>query len=92
MTEITGRRRIRRSRAEWQQLIGEQAGSGLTQSAFCALHGISVGSFRNWRHRLAAEAAPDPWVELGAVAEHGAGGWDIELDLGEGVRLRFRRC
>jgi putative transposase len=92
MTEITGRHRIRRSHAEWRQLIEEQAGSGLTQSGFCALRGISVGSFRNWKHRLAAEAPPDPWVELGAFAGHGAAGWDIELDLGEGVRLRFRRC
>ena len=65
MTEMTGRRRIRRNRVEWQQLIEEQAGSGLTQSAFCASHGISVGSFGNWKRRLPAEAASDPWVELG---------------------------
>lgn len=90
MTEMTGSRRIRRSRAEWQRLIEEQAGSGLTQSAFCALHGVSVGSFGNWKRRFAANAPSDPWVDLGAFA--GAAGWDIELDLGEGVRLRFRRC
>ena len=92
MTEVNSRRRIRRSRAEWQQLIEEQAGSGLTQSAFCASRGIGVGSFGNWKRRLAAEAPPDPWLELGARAGRGAGGWDIEVDLGEGVRLRFRRC
>jgi hypothetical protein len=92
MTDVIEHRRIRRSRAEWQQLIGEQADSGLTQSAFCASRGICIGSFRNWRHRLAAEAPPDSWVELGTVAGHGAGGWDIELELGEGVCLRFRRC
>lgn len=92
MTDMGGGRRIRRSRAEWQQLIEEQARSGLTQSAFCASRGISVGSFGNWKRRLAGEASPDAWLELGAVAGHGASGWDIELDLGEGVCLRFRRC
>jgi hypothetical protein len=92
MTEMTGRRRIRRNRVEWQQLIEEQAGSGLTQSAFCASHGISVGSFGNWKRRLSAEAPLEPWLELGTLGGHGAAGWDVELDLGEGVCLRFRRC
>jgi len=34
MSETTGRR-IRRSESEWQQLIAEQAQSGLSQVAFC---------------------------------------------------------
>ena len=92
MTEVISRGRMRRSRAEWQQLIEEQASSGLSQSAFCASRGIGVGSFGNWKRRLAAEASPDPWLELGALAGHGTGGWDVEVDLGQGVRLRFRRC
>ncbi len=92
MTEMTARRRIRRSRAEWQQLIEEQATSGQTQSVFCTSRGISVGSFGNWKRRLVTQAPPDPWVTLGSLSGHGAGGWDIELDLGDGVCLRFRRC
>jgi hypothetical protein len=51
---MTGRHRIRRCRAEWRQLVEEQAGRGLAQSGFCASRGISVGSFRSWKHRLAA--------------------------------------
>lgn len=85
-------RRIRRSRAEWQRLIEEQAVSGQTQAAFCAGRGIGVGSFQSWKQRLAGEAPPEPWVALDALAGNGVSGWEIELDLGEGVCLRLRRC
>ena len=91
MSEST-RRRIRRSEAEWQRLINEQSDSGQTQAAFCAANGISVASFQNWRRRLAAEASPAPWFELGTLAQQGTSAWDIELDLGDGVCLRLRRC
>ena len=89
------RRRIRRSPSEWQQLIDEQAGSGLSQSAFCAERGISVASFRNWKRRLASQSqpAPEPWLELGTLGGRAeSGGWDIELELGDGLCLRLRRC
>lgn len=91
------RRRIRRSPSEWQQLIDEQAGSGLSQSAFCTARGISVASFRNWKRRLAAEsqAQPEsgPWLELGTLGGRAeSGGWEIELELGDGLCLRLRRC
>jgi hypothetical protein len=95
------RRRIRRSRSEWQQLINEQAGSGLGVAAFCAARGISGASFRNWKRRLAAQSDPEagrqpesePWLELGTLAGRaGSSGWDIELELGDGLCLRLRRC
>lgn len=84
---------IRRSRDEWRRLIDEQAGSGQTQVAFCAAHGISVGSLQNWKRRLAApDATPAPWLELGALTEARSATWDIELELGDGICLRLRRC
>ena len=86
-------RRIRRSRDEWRRLIDEQAGSGQTQSAFCAARGISVGSLRNWRRRLGASIETSgSWLELGTLAEAKSPAWDVELDLGDGICLRLRRC
>jgi len=84
--------RIRRSQTEWQRLIDDQSDSGQTQAAFCAASGISVASFQNWKRRLAAEVSPAPWLELGTLAQQGTSAWDIELDLGDGVCLRLRRC
>ena len=46
MTEIP-RRHVRRSPSEWQQLIDEQARSGLSQTAFCAARAVSTTSFQH---------------------------------------------
>ena len=51
-----------------------------------------VGSFQYWKRRLAAEVSSVPWLELGALAQQSTLAWDIELDLGDGVCLRLRRC
>ena len=88
----TKRRRIRRSQTEWQQLIDDQTDSGQTQAAFCAANGLGVGSFQNWKRRLAAEVSPEPWLALGTLAQQGTSAWDIELELGDGICLRLRRC
>ena len=87
------KRQKRHSRGEWRRLINEQAESGQTQAAFCAMRGISVGSLQNWKRRLSVSAAtPEPWLELGTLAEARSATWDIELDLGDGICLRLRRC
>lgn len=85
-------RRIRRSREQWERLIEEQSASELTQAAYCRANGISLASFQNWKRRLAAEAPAESWFELGALDAAQAPRWDIELELGEGICLRLRRC
>ena len=93
MSNMT-KRYARRSPEEWQSLVEEQAASGLTQVAFCKAHGVSVASFCNWKQRLAQEAsaAPSPWVEIGTLSDSDSPRWDIELQLGDGICLRLRRC
>ncbi|WP_425274676.1 IS66 family insertion sequence element accessory protein TnpA [Thioalkalivibrio halophilus] len=39
----------RRSGEEWQRLVSGWPRSGLTQEAYCAQHGISVGSLQRGR-------------------------------------------
>ena len=73
---------------DWQRLSDEQVGSAQTQSAFCAAHGIRVASLRNWRRRLGApEANPEPWLELGRLAEKEVT-LDAEIELGNGDARR----
>ena len=90
----TPRRHVRRSPSEWQQLIDEQARSGLSQRAFCAARALSAKSFQHWKRQLATPAAPaSSWLDLGSLpAPAVVGGWDIALELGDGVCLRLRRC
>lgn len=91
--------RTRRCADQWRTLIAEQAESGLSQEAFCKEKRLALSTFANWKRRLAAsepviedEPAPDPttWIDLGNLGARSSG-WDIELDLGDGVCLRLRR-
>jgi len=86
--------RPRRSRDEWRRLVEEQACSGQTQAAFCASRALSVTSLQYWKRRLAATPPRPAWLDLGRLDERGSApsGWEIELDLGQGVCLRLRRC
>jgi putative transposase len=90
MAEETGSGRVRRSGAEWERLVAEQAGSGLGQRAFCEQRGVSYGTFCGWRRRLREEGSGARFVE---VALEGAplARWEVELALGDGVVLRLRR-
>jgi hypothetical protein len=98
-------RRARRSRAQWQSLIERGERSRLGIAAFCRGEGVSTASFYAWRKRLRQPPAPaggsasgetqarhDTFLDLGALGGGGgAGRWDIELALGDGVVLRLRR-
>ena len=58
-TSIPAARRVRRSRAEIDQLLELFEGSGQTQAAFCREHGLSVPTFSSWRRkRREAESLP----------------------------------
>lgn len=88
--------RIRRSVSQWQQIMSQFARSGLSVSAFCALHSIAQGTFQRWRQKLSApESASAPsvdWVpvQLPGVDRAEERLWDIELILPDGVHLRMR--
>lgn len=103
---MSARRNKRHSAEQWQAWIEEQASSGLSQQAFCEQKGLAKSSFQLWKRRLgltpsvttppsqpAAEVSSlfAPVVAPDEAPEHQAGGWEIELDLGDGVCLRFRR-
>ena len=42
----------RRTQREWENLIGEQARSGLSAKEFCQSKSIGLASFYQWRRRL----------------------------------------
>jgi len=90
--------RKRRGRAQWQRLITEQAGSGLSQRAFCERRGLAYATFCGWRRRLGVEAPERKredegaaFVELDVGSAAPGPAWEVELALGEGVVLRVRR-
>ena len=88
-------KRIRRSRAEWQDIIKAWQTSQLAARQFCAEHNIPYASFCNWRRKLsqANEAGSDTenFFELLPVNEPPATGWRITLKLGGDVELVLSR-
>ena len=90
--------RNRRTAEQWRALIAEQSECGLSQSAFCKRKKLALSTFNLWKRRLAESDGPpatrsgeqDSWIDLGQLASSRSG-WDIELDLGDGVCLRLRR-
>ena len=88
----------RRTPEQWQQLIEQQAASGLTQKVFCHQHDIRPATFGYWKRKLSAASSTDQesessWLDLSALTTAGkqSGIWKIELDLGNGVVLRLNQ-
>ena len=95
MAKGSGTRAPRRSDSQWLTLFDEQLASGLTQGAFCARHGLSIGGFGKAKQRLARKAlavkasVKPEFVEVPVtpvVSQH----WDLELCVGEGLVVRVR--
>lgn len=87
-------RAVRRSAAEWRQLIDRQRDSGQSQASFCRAQGVSLGTFQHWKRRLRDDATSpgaSPWLELPLGLKQPEGRWEIELELGGGVCLRLSR-
>ena len=85
-----------RSSSEWQALLAAFEASNQTVSAFCAEQGISSASFYRWRSRLSAEGGPPApsFIDISPPAASlppSPTTWRIELDMGNGVTLRFHR-
>jgi len=90
----TKSKHIRRSADKWSSILSDQRASGLSQVEFCKREGIALSTFARWRQRLSVDkqvaSGDEPWIELGDLPGTHAG-WDIELDLGDGICLRLRR-
>lgn len=92
------RRYVRRSRQQWSELIELQPGSGLSIPKFCDQAGVSYQSFMAWRKKLeipVSSSIDSPqFVELTSPDNDVNDStpiipWQVELDLGHGVRLRL---
>jgi len=86
----------RRGQEEWQRLIAEQQCSHLSQKAYCQELGLGLSTFQYWKRKLTTAglsvSPADAWLELpSAVDVSLVAGWDIELELGNGVCLRFKQ-
>ena len=93
----------RRTPAQWQQIINDQAISGLPQKAYCHQHGLSLATFCNWKKKLASHQHVDDtcsvsptandWLEVPPPENEPCDNrWNRELELPGGVTLRIRQA
>jgi len=100
LSRASPRRRVRRSREQWRELVARFEQSGQNRKQFCAEQDLSVGSFTQWQRKLrepvpggANVAEEAVFIELprSGAAAGPPGPWELELQLGAGVVLRLRR-
>ncbi len=80
--------RVVRSATEWSTIMADFERSGMSRKRFCESLGLSPKTFSSWRCRLRPGGGKGSFVELAPPA---VSGWDVELELGDGVVLRVRR-
>ena len=94
------KKRINRSRRQWQSLLDEFHRSGLTKVAFCKQHGIAVSSLNRWQKVLDDQSDDGDFIDVTeslsrtspvpSPGRHGDNGWEVELALGNNIVLRVR--
>ena len=95
-------KRVRRSAAQWRELLSRFESSGLGVAEFCHRESVSAASFYQWRSRLGADDgvvvgkahAAAAFVDLGAVSSGvfaPAAAMELHLDLGGGLSLHLVR-
>lgn len=91
--------RVRRTVAEWREVIEAQESSGLSVLAFCEREKLSRSAFTRWRREVKPQSArpveAEPsFVELplprAAVERRSLGPGELELSLPGGVTLRWK--
>ncbi len=92
------KRRQRRSREQWREIIQAYEASGQSAQGYCDKRGLTLGVFYRW-HRVFKSGMKKeltPFIELPlnltAIPSSGSAerDWRVELDLGEGIVLRLR--
>jgi len=88
----TSRPRIRRTPEQWRQILDEFNASGLDRKSFCERRGLRREALRRAELRLGLDAPRSmPFVEVSASPAEPVPGWDVELELGDGLVLRLAR-
>jgi hypothetical protein len=82
--------RVRRSEAEWREILDRQKASSLGAEEFCESEGLHLGSFMRWQRKLTADRAAREFVSVRPMAPVAASpSWTLEVILPNGCRLRF---
>jgi hypothetical protein len=95
---MSSNQRRRRSVSEWSSIVADHRVSGLSARAYCDRSDLALSTFTKWRRRVRVqtESSASGFVAVGCETQveqtNSPPSWDLELDLGDGMALRLRRC
>ncbi len=88
--QILANGKVRRTEAEWKDIIGRWEKSGLKPRPFCRREQIQLSSFLRWQRKgLPADAAKD-FVTVTPARRTSASSWTVEISLPNGCQLRIQ--
>jgi transposase-like protein len=85
-------RRIRTTPEERARTVARFHASGLSRAAFARRHGLVLSTFIRWlaeSRSVPKRATPVLWREIPLGATMGSA-WAVEVENGQGVKVRFR--
>jgi hypothetical protein len=90
--QVMSNGRVRRTDAEWRELLGRWKKSGLSAREFCRQEEVQVSSFHRWDQRLRGSAGSRDFVAVTPAPTAPAAGprWSLEVILPDNIRLRFQ--
>ena len=94
------KKRINRSRSQWQSLLDDFHRSGLTKLAFCKQRGVATSSLNRWQRMLEGQPESGDFVDVteplslapapASPSRDTNNAWQVELALGNDIVLRIR--
>jgi hypothetical protein len=82
--------RVRRTPAEWQELVKRFSATGLSQREFCRRENINVESFHRWYRRLSAPAQSEFVEVTPSTGNPSSSTWAVEVEFEGGTIVRIR--
>ena len=82
--------RVKRSAADWQEIMKQYERSGRSRAAFCRSQSISPSTFDVWYRKLQSKTVSRDFVEVKPAVETSIGGWTVEIELPDGTLARLR--
>jgi hypothetical protein len=87
--QVMSNGRVRRSQAEWAEILKSYRTRGLEAEEFCRREQIHLGSFLRWQRRLGVAGALSDFVSMSPAASTRAP-WTLEISFPNGCQLRIQ--
>lgn len=88
--QVMSNGRVRRSEAEWKEIVSRWKKSGLKPRSFCRREQIQFSSFHRWQQKLAGSDAGNSFVPVTTSSPAPSSAWTLEISLPNGCELRFQ--